>query len=227
MRAARDEPVTTSTDTTGREEVLRSIAAEARREGERSLAEAETEAAALVEAARRSVATRVAAAVKVAEAEAHAEAARTVNEARRRFVYRRAELTARRLDEAFEAAAHRLDEIASGGDRERWAHALEALAREGCERAGPGATVEVRACDVGLVEPVLAPASSVVGTLRGPGVRVRSADGRHEIDGILATRLARARSAMAEQVVAALGLGAAGAPVAAAEPTVAAPPVEA
>ena len=218
MRAARDEPVTTSTDTTGREEVLRSIAAEARREGESSLAEAETEAAALVEAARRSVATRVAAAVKVAEGEEHAEAAWTVNEARRRLVHRRAELASRRLDQAFEAAAQRLDEIASGGDRERWARALDGLVREGCRRAGPGATVEVRACDVALVEPAVTPPSSVVGTLRDPGVRVRSADGRGEIDGRLVARLERARSALACQAAATLGLGTAEAPGAAAIP---------
>ena len=212
MGAAHDEPLTASTDTAGREEVLRSIAAEARREAETLLAEADTQAAALVEAARRSVAARVAAAVEVAEGEADAEAARMVNEARRRLVHRRAEFAARRIDGVFEVAAHRLDEIVSGGDRARWARALEVLAREGCERAGPGATVEVRACDVGLVEPVLAPPSPVRGTLRGPGVRVRSADGRHEIDGTLATRLARGRSAMADQVAATLGLGTAGAP---------------
>ena len=206
------------TDTTGREEVLRSIAAEARREGERSLAEAETEAAALVEAARRSVATRVAAAVKVAEGEEHAEAARTINEARRRLVHRRAEQASRRLDLTFEAAAQRLDEIASGGDPERWARALEGLVREGCRRAGPGATVEVRACDVALVEPAVTPPSSVVGTLRDPGVRVRSADGRGEIDGRLVARLERARSALACQAAATLGLGTAEAPGAAAIP---------
>src|SRR5271157_4282631 len=148
MQAARDELARASMDNAGRDEVLQSIALEARREAESSLAEAETQATVLVEAARRSVAARVAAATEVAEGKAHEEAARMVNEARRRLVHRRAELDAGRIDEVFEAAARRLNEIASGGDPERWARALQVLTREGCELAGPGAMVEVRACDV-------------------------------------------------------------------------------
>ena len=207
MPSARDEPLTASAEAAGREEVLRSIAAQARQETAALLAEADTQAAALMDAARRSVADRVAAGVDAAEEEARTEAAREVNEARRRLVHRRAELASRRFDEVFDAAAHRLDEIASGGDRERWARAMGVLVREGCQRAGPGATIEVRSCDVGLVEPALAPPASVVGTLRDAGVRVRSADGRGEVDGRLGTRLERARSAVACQVAATLGLG--------------------
>jgi len=210
MQAARDELARASTDNVGRDEVLRSIALEAHREAESSLAETEAQATALVEAARRSVAARLAAATEVADGKAREEAARMVNEARRRLVHRRAELDAGRIDEVFEAAAHRLDEIASGCDPERWARALQVLTREACERAGLGAMVEVRECDVDLVDPVLATGSPVAGTLPDPGVRVRSADGRGEVDGTLAARLARARSAMADQVAAALGLGVAG-----------------
>lgn len=112
MQAARDELAKASTDDAGRNEVLLSIGLEVRREAESSLAEAETQARALVDAARRSVAARVAAATEVADGTAREEAARMVNEARRRLVHRRAELDAGRMDEVFEAAAHRLDEIA-------------------------------------------------------------------------------------------------------------------
>ncbi len=219
MRAARDGAPTAPADTAGREEVLRAIAAEVRLETEGLLEEADSQAAAIVEGARRAVADRVGAAVELAGDEARTEAARVVNGARRRLVHRRAELASRRLDEVFEEAARRLDEIASGGDPGRWARAMAALVREGCQRAGPGATVEVRAPDVGLVEPALAPRASVVGTLREPGVRVRSADGRGEVDGRLAARLERARAALACQVAATLGLGSGEAPTsAAAEP---------
>ncbi len=210
MQTARDELAGASTDNAGRDEVLRSIALEARQQAESSLAEAETQATVLVEAARRSVAARVAAATEAAERATHEDAARMVNEARRRLVHRRAELDAGRIDEVFEAAAHRLNEIASGGDPERWARALQVLTREGCERAGPGAMVEVRACDVDLLEPVLASGLPIAGTLPDPGVRVRSADGRGEVDGTLAARLGRAQSAMADRVAATLGLGAVG-----------------
>ncbi|MGO9207165.1 MAG: hypothetical protein ACLQBX_13480 [Candidatus Limnocylindrales bacterium] len=210
MQAARDELAKASTDDAGRNEVLLSIGLEVRREAESSLAEAETQARALVDAARRSVAARVAAATEVADGTAREEAARMVNEARRRLVHRRAELDAGRMDEVFEAAAHRLDEIASGCDPERWARALQVLTREACERAGMGATVEVRVCDVALVDPVFATGAPVAGPLPDPGVRVRSADGRGEVDATLAARLARARSAMGDQVAATLGLGVAG-----------------
>lgn len=224
MRTARDGAPTAPADTAGREEVLRAIAAEARREAEGLLEEADSQAAAIVDGARRSVADRVAAAVELAGEEARTEAARVINGARRRLVHRRAELASRRLDEVFDEAARRLDEIASGGDPGRWARAMAALVREGCQRAGPGAMVEVRAADVGLVEPALAPRASVVGTLREPGVRVRSADGRGEVDGRLAARLERARSAMACQVAATLGLGSGEVlAAAAAEPRPAAP----
>ncbi len=216
MRAARNEPLTGSAEAAGREEVLRSIAAEARREAEELLEEADTQAAAIVDGARRSGADRVTAAVELAGDEARTDAARVVNGARRRLVHRRAELAARRFGLVFDEAARRLDEIASGGDAERWARAMATLVGDGCQRAGPGATVEVRAGDVGLVEPALAPRASVVGTLREPGVRVRSADGRGEVDGRRAARLERARSAMACQVAATLGLGNGEAPTAAA-----------
>ena len=224
MGAARDGTLTAPADTAGREEVLRAIADEARREAERLLEEADTQAAAIVDGARRSVADRVAAAVELAGEEAHTDAARVVNAARRRLVHRRAELASRSLDRVFDEAARRLDEMAAGGDPGRWARAMAALVREGCQRAGPGATVEVRSGDVGLVEPALAPRASVVGTLREPGVRVRSADGRGEVDGRLSARLERARSAMACRVAAMLGLGSGEVPTAdAAEPRPAAP----
>ena len=222
MRPARDERRTASADTPGGADVLRSIAEEARREGEAALEAADAEGAALIQAARRSVASLVAEALEVADVAARAEAARTVNAARLRLVHRRAELAARRLDEVFAEAARRLDEIASGCDPDRWTRALQALARDGFERAGPGATVEVRPCDVGLLTSAAGPNVHIVGTLHVPGVRVRSADGRDEIDATLAGRLARARSAMADRVAGTLELGFGGAPYVSAAPDAAA-----
>lgn len=210
-RAGADDQLGSATPPGG-DEVLRSIADEARREAEAVLAAADAQAVAIVDEARRSVDARVADALEAAEADAHADAARLVNRARLRLVQRRAELAARRLDEAFDEARRRLEEIAAGGDPPRWARALATLASDGCERVGGAVVIEVRPCDVALLDPLSAPVARVLGTLPVAGVRVRSADGREEIDATLDGRLARARLALAHQVAAALEPGATGSP---------------
>jgi vacuolar-type H+-ATPase subunit E/Vma4 len=196
----------------GEDEVLRSIVDEARREAEAVLAAADARAMAIVEEARGLVAARLASALEAAEAEAHADAARLVNRARLRLVHRRAELAARRLDEAFDEARRRLEAIAAGGDPPRWARALAALASDGCERVGGAVVIEVRPCDLALLDPPPPGVAQVLGTLPVAGVRVRSVDGRDEIDATLDGRLARARLTLADQVATALEPGTAGSP---------------
>ncbi len=199
----------------GAAEVLRSVEDEARSEVQAMLAEADAAAATIVAQARRSVEARVAQARDAADVAARTEAARMVNEVRLRLVHRRAELAARRVDEVFAAAERRLEAIASGPDRARWARALHALAREAADHAGPGAVIEVRGQDVELLagpapgEPGTAadPAGARIrGTLDEAGLRLVAADGHEVVDATLATRLSRARAALAAEVASTLGL---------------------
>ncbi len=198
----------------GADEVLRSVEDEARREVQATLTDADRAAAVIVAEARRSVERRVAAARDAADAAARTEAARMVNEVRLRLVHRRAEIAARRVDEVFAAAERRLGEIASGPDRARWTRALHALAREAGDHAGPGALIEVRASDAELLR---GPAqgrgtagggteAAIRGDLAEAGLRLIAADGHAVVDATLAARLARARTALAAEVAATLGL---------------------
>jgi vacuolar-type H+-ATPase subunit E/Vma4 len=191
----------------GVETMIEAIEAEAEAEAERLLADADSRAFAIEAGARAAREARVAAACERLEPGLRAEAARTVNTARLRLLERRAELAAARTEAAFDAAAARLEAIAAGGDRGRWSAALRALANETLPLVGGGAIVTCRPADAVELAGLSAGSFTVeVSDGLSPGIRARSADGTVEVDATVATRLARARTQLAEPVAARLGL---------------------
>lgn len=192
----------------GADSIVGAIADEAAQEVADLLAEAGRAAEAQLAAARAAVDAQVAAACAVAEVEAGAEAQRQVNEATLSLVRRRAELASGQVDLAIATAERRLEAIAGGNSPGRWAEALARMALEALPLAGPGARVEVRAADVASLQRALAGADAHIVSLSGDdvpaGVRVRSADGRVEIDALLSTRLQRVRAPLAGDLAALL-----------------------
>jgi len=188
--------------------VVGAITTEAAQEVADLLAEARRAAEAQLAAAREAVDAQVASACAVAEREARVEALRAVNAATLRLVRRRAELDDEQVDRVIATAERRLEAIAGGGSPRRWADALARLSQEALALAGPEARVEVRAADAGSLQRALAGADAHIVSLSGndvpAGVRVRSADGRVEIDALLATRLRRVRDALAGDLAALL-----------------------
>lgn len=190
--------------------ILRTIACAAEQEAQQVLQEADRDAAATLEAARGAVRARVEAACNAAEAGAHVEAARRLNAVRLRLVHRRARVGADALDAAFEAAASRLELLASGAGRARWSAALERYVREALALTGSGSTIETRPVDTETVAAAARALDAGV-TVRddpglAPGLIAHSADGRIEVDATLPTRLERARTSLAGQLAASLGL---------------------
>jgi vacuolar-type H+-ATPase subunit E/Vma4 len=191
------------------EALVAAIDAEAQAEAAALLERAQVEATALVDAARRRAEARVAEARAAAERAARAEAARRLTAIRLRDVGAQAAALAGRLDRVFEEAARDLAAIADGGDTPRWEAALLRLAAEAAELTGPGATIVARPADASL----LTAAPAVRGTRARvavdpdlpPGIVARSDDGRVEVDATLPARLARARERLAGVVAARLG----------------------
>ena len=193
--------------------MVRIIAEEAETEAAAIVAAARVRADGLVGEARAAADARLAVARARAEPAIRAEAVRRVNAARLRLLERRAELVAGRTAAVFQRAGERLAEIADGAEPERWRAALGPLAAEAIALAGPGAEVNVRAADAGWVAATVEAAGArlvafgpdpAAGQVP-PGVVVRSADGRIEVDATLPARLERARHRLAETVAARLG----------------------
>jgi len=195
------------------EAMVRIIAEEAETEASAIVAAARVRADGLVGEARAAAAARLAAARARAEPAIRAEAVRRVNAARLRLLERRAELVAGRTAAVFRAAEERLTALAEGAEPERWRAAIGRLAAEAIALAGPGAEVHVRAADacwvVAAAEAagarVAGPGPDVTAGEVPPGVVVRSADGRIEVDATLRARLDRARQRLAETVASRLG----------------------
>jgi vacuolar-type H+-ATPase subunit E/Vma4 len=193
------------------EAMVRLIADEAETEAAAIVAAAREDAAGIVAAAREAADARVAAARSLAEPGVRGEGTRLVNAARLRLLERRAERVAERSAAVFEAASGRLAGIAGGAEPERWRRALGRLADEALELAGPGAEIRLRAVDRGAVAEAAAAAGARVvplGADAPAGLIVRSADGRIEVDASLEARLGRARLRLADRVAAALGTAA-------------------
>lgn len=191
------------------ETILALIDHETEAEVDRLLAAARADADARVHAAEAVAEAMIADACARAEPRLASDAHRRVNTTRLRLMERRAAIAAARVDAAFALAGRRLTAIADGSDPERWQRALDRLAQEAISFAGPNAVVEVRARDVGgIARSVAALAARLVSVPddEQAGVVVRSDDRRLEVDATLAVRLARARTAQAEPVAAALGL---------------------
>jgi vacuolar-type H+-ATPase subunit E/Vma4 len=192
------------------EAMVQLVADEAEAEAAAIVASAREDAARTLAAAEAAAGSRLAAAHALAEPVVRGEGVRLVNAARLRLLERRAERAADQSAAVFAAASERLARIAGGAEPERWRHALGRLVGEALQPAGPGAEIELRAADCEAV----AEAATAVGARvipLGPdapaGPRVRSADGRIEIDATLDARLARARLRLAERVAARLGPG--------------------
>lgn len=198
--------------------MVRIIAEEADTEAAAIVAAARVRADGLVGEARAAADARLAAALARAEPAIRAEAVRRVNAARLRLLERRAELIAGRTAAVFQLAGERLAEIADGAQPERWRAALGRLAAEAIELAGPGAEVDVRVADAGSIAATVEAAGARLVALgpdraagaANPGVVVRSSDGRIEVDATLPARLERARHRLAETVAARLGPNPAG-----------------
>jgi vacuolar-type H+-ATPase subunit E/Vma4 len=195
------------------EAMVRLIADEAETEAAAIVTAARDDAAGIVAAAQAAADARVVAARSLAEPGVRGEGTRLVNAARLRLLERRAERVAERSAAVFEAASGRLARIADGTEPERWRRALERLAGEALELAGPGAEIRLRATDRGAVAEAAAAAGARVSPLGADapaGLVVRSADGRLEVDATLDARLGRARLRLADRVAAALGIEAGG-----------------
>lgn len=195
------------------EALVRIIAEEAETEAAAIVAAARVRADGLVGEARAAADARLAVARARAEPAIRAEAVRRVNAARLRLLERRAELVAGRTAAVFRAAEERLTALAEGAEPERWRTAIGRLAAEAIALAGPGAQVQVRAADAGWVAAaaeaagarVVGPGPDVIAGEMPPGVVVQSADGRIEVDATLRARLDRARYRLAETVATRLG----------------------
>ena len=167
---------------------------------------------------------RVAAAVAIAEEEARTEAARVVNGARRRLVHRRAELASCRLDGSsmrrHTGSTRSPPEATRCAGLAHWGpwcgRGASAPARARRSRSAP-ATSTWWSRRWRLRPPCWGPCAT-----RASGCARQTAAARST--GCLAARLGRARSAMACQVAATLGLGSGEAPGATAIPPDAAAP---
>jgi vacuolar-type H+-ATPase subunit E/Vma4 len=190
--------------------IVARIVEESTAEASAILHEADTRAASLVQGARDELRMRVQAALERGEPARQAEGIRRVNAARMRSLEQRATGIARRTDLAFAEAAGELDRIATGADPERWAVALRRLVDEALSHVGDRAVVRVRAADAAAIAETVAGAGArlelAAATELAPGVVVRSADGRLEVDATVPARLERARSRLAERVARALGV---------------------
>lgn len=190
------------------EAMVRLIADEAETEAAAIVAAARDDAARILAAAQEAAETRVAAARALAVPGVRGEGTRLVNAARLRLLERRAEQAAERSAAVFDGASERLTRIADGAEPDRWQRALGRLACEALELAGSGGEIRLRANDRGAVAEAAAAAGVTViplGTDAPPGLVVRSADGRIEVDATLEARLGRARLRLAERVAGRLG----------------------
>jgi vacuolar-type H+-ATPase subunit E/Vma4 len=181
------------------------IERESAEEAARLIADASAKARSIEEAAAANARAQVDAALERAEPALRAEEQRAVNAARLRLLERRAEIVAERVGAVFDAAAVRLAAIADGADPERWGRAIAALATDALVHVGHGATILVRAPDAAALDELVRSESAAVEAVDGmsgpAGLVVRSADGRLEVDALVATRLDRARTRLAEPVV--------------------------
>jgi vacuolar-type H+-ATPase subunit E/Vma4 len=190
--------------------IIERIEAEAAAEAIAIVADAECRAAAIVEAAAAERDRRVAAALERAEPALRADRTRRANAARMRLLDRDADRAATRTAEAFELAADRLMTIAGGDDQQRWLAALRALTSEAIAEVGDRPLVRVRTADAPAIDDLVAAAGGRLDFADEaellPGVIVRSADGRLEVDATLPTRLARARVRLADSTARSLGV---------------------
>jgi vacuolar-type H+-ATPase subunit E/Vma4 len=191
--------------------IVERIDAEAQTEADAILAEADLRAAGLVGAATAERDRRVAAALERAEPGLRADRTRRANAARMRRLDRDASLAATRTARAFELAGARLEAIAAGADPDRWLAALRTLTRAAIAEAGDRAVIRIRVADAAHIEDLVAAAGGRLELVdqagMPPGVIVRSADGRLEIDATLPTRLERARLRLADATARSLGVG--------------------
>lgn len=204
-------------------EIARVVEASAEAEADAIVAAARSEALARVESAEAAAVARVGEACERAEPGYRAEAMRLVNAARLRLLERRAVRSAALVEAVAEAAAERLEAIASDTGGVRWVRALTRLVEETAGMVGSGGVLEVRSVDLDTVRSTAAdlscrlepmgcasvPGASASDVPRGgpvPGVVGRSADGRVEIDATLPARLDRARIHLGEPVARLLGV---------------------
>lgn len=194
------------------EAILRAIDEQADREVRAILDGGRAEAEGLVAAARAAADERVAAALRAAEPRLQAEAARTVNAARLRRLHARARHAAAEAEAVFAAAADELAGLSrrSPSTRARWDRALARLAADGVAQIDGAVEIIVRPGDRAALRQRRS-SSTGQGPARPrirtdpdapPGVRLRSTDGRVEIDATIPTRLSRARTLLAEGVAA-------------------------
>jgi vacuolar-type H+-ATPase subunit E/Vma4 len=192
------------------ETMIQGITAEASREADRLLIEADQRAAAIIGMARAAVDARVQAACDRLGPGFRAEAARTVNAARLRLLERRAELAAERIDAVFRVADEQLERIADGEDGERWERSLSGLLEEALAEVGAGATIVCRDVDAALLARMGAARRAGLAIVRAPdaapGLIARSADGSLEIEATIPARLGRARVLLVERVARMVGL---------------------
>lgn len=192
-------------------EIVREIDAATAADIGRRLDEADRQAGDILERARADVRARVETAVVRAEPGIRAEAARRTNAARQRVRERRAELALTTSTAVYAAAEARLAAIAGGEQPERWGTALRRLLDEALALVGPGATIHVRDADAGVVADRVRAAAGHLECLPAgspPGLIVRGADGRIEVDATIALRLDRAYTRLGEWLALTLGLGA-------------------
>jgi vacuolar-type H+-ATPase subunit E/Vma4 len=195
----------------GVEEIVAIIEREADEEATRILEDAERQARETVAAAEAGVQARVDAAVGRLGPEIRAAAQRRINAVRLRILEDRARADAARLVGVVDTAEDEVRAIAGGADPPRWSSALSAWCTEALRAVGQGATVRLRAGDVGAVRGVADRWRAEVVALADdeePGVLVSAQDGRLEVDARLSVRLERARKLLAESVAQVLRLGA-------------------
>lgn len=178
--------------------ILAAIESDTAAEAARTLEAAATEAAGLRADAETLAGRRIERALADAEPALRAEAARLVNAARLRLLRRRAELGSEHTEAAWRSASAALDTIvAEGGPR--WQAALRTLAGEALEMVGPNGVVAIREPDAPAIADLVAARAGRLETRAAgapPGLAARSADGRLEVDGTIATRLDRARTSL-------------------------------
>jgi vacuolar-type H+-ATPase subunit E/Vma4 len=197
------------------EAIVRVVAESAVAEADEIVERARTRAAEEVDAAGAAADARVREACAREEPGFQAAAMRRMNAARLRQLERRAARSAALVEAAANAAETLLREIARDPDGARWRAALDRLLHETADAIGAGGTLVVRlpdlaaarargkalGCEVAVGEP-----AGEDDVLQAAGVIGRSADGRVEVDGTLAVRLARARVRLAEPVTNLLGV---------------------
>lgn len=191
---------------TSQSELIAILEREAAAEIERILADARAEADRLIQEARQQAEAELAAVRARLEAERAAARTRARSAAALRASALILQAKDQALAEVFQRARAELDRLVQ--ERARYGALLGGLLREAAAGLGGRVVVQVHPRDVDLarraardlgLDADVQPADDVSG-----GVRVVSADGRFVVENTLASRLERARAALAPEVAAAL-----------------------